>query len=158
MKFLTAAIALQIFSVVSARSAAEYAALVQECGDLGVMEVPEGADPSQYRHCEAHPLGTDRRKYKEQSLAPVDEKRSNAGNIKAADIFGRKEQACWWESSFGCTGRYCWKSCGKPGEWCWTAAGDGGGKWLECRNWSDCNTKQNCGKGCRVSKSCGCGC
>lgn len=28
----------------------------EECGDLGVMPVPEGEDPSKYRKCLRHPL------------------------------------------------------------------------------------------------------
>ncbi|KAF1963863.1 hypothetical protein CC80DRAFT_541772 [Byssothecium circinans] len=68
----------------------------------------------------------DRRKYKNQSLQPAEGnetpgKRSNIGNVKAADIFSRKEQACYWDASKGCSDGYYWKACGSAGEWCWTA-------------------------------------
>jgi hypothetical protein len=57
------ALALQVTGVLSASTdaaAAAHAALVEECGDLGVMTVPSGADPSAYRKCAGHPLGDDR--------------------------------------------------------------------------------------------------
>jgi hypothetical protein len=41
-------------------AAAAHAALVEECGNLGVMVIPSGADPSAYRKCDAHPLRSDR--------------------------------------------------------------------------------------------------
>ena len=152
-------LALQATKTLAAGTTIEPTALAEECGDLGVLQIPPGTDPTLYRHCAGHPLGSNRREHADQSLAPAEQKRSNAGNIKAADIFGRKEQACYWDAALGCSGGYCWKACGNPGEWCWTAAGDGGGDWLQCRSYNDCSSSANCGKNCKAGdKACGCSC
>lgn len=152
MKFNTVLVALmvQFAGVLSVSSEidASAAALVEECGDLGVMEVPEGADPANYRKCADHPLGASRRKY-EQSLAPSDleefEKRSPA-ELKGADIFGRAAQACYYDAGLGCSGGYCWKACGSNGQWCWTAANaNGDGNWFKCSTYTQCNTGMACG-------------
>ncbi|KAF2014196.1 hypothetical protein BU24DRAFT_451318 [Aaosphaeria arxii CBS 175.79] len=155
------ALALQLTGVVAGRTPDEVAALTEKCGDLGVQQVPEGADPANYRDCANHPLGNNYRTAKEQSLSPEEgiHARGDVANMKGADIFKRKQQACEWNSREGCSGGYCWKSCGSPGEWCWTAAGDGGGPWLQCRSYNDCNFSANCGKGCKPgNNSCGCSC
>jgi hypothetical protein len=84
------------------------------------MEVPEGADPSKYRKCAAHPLGDDRRIY-ETSLAPPDvalleKQKRSAIQMRGVDIFKRKEQACYYDAGLGCTRNYCWKACGNSGD------------------------------------------
>lgn len=48
--YLAAQIAIASASAISAE---------EECGDLGVMPVPPGEDPSQYRKCFEHPNGHD---------------------------------------------------------------------------------------------------
>ncbi|EAT81382.1 hypothetical protein HBI56_204520 [Parastagonospora nodorum] len=35
------------------------AALIEECGDLGVLDVPEGQPESEIRHCKEHPRWRD---------------------------------------------------------------------------------------------------
>ena len=169
----------------NAEALSERASLIEECGELGVrsffhspeslpektntlsqvMTVPEGADPSKYRKCADHPLGENRRLYETSYGTPdaslVSRAFSSPDKIRgAADIFARKEQACYYDAGLGCSGNYCWKACGNPGDgkWCWTAAGDGGGAWLQCATFNDCKQDAACGKGCVASKACGCGC
>lgn len=84
--------------------------LAADCGDLSVMTVPEGADPSTVRKCADHPLGNDRKKY-EQSLPLADQefqkRDATPAQLKGADIFGRAEQACYCEAGLGITaGRF----------------------------------------------------
>ncbi|UPX19194.1 uncharacterized protein EKO05_0009463 [Ascochyta rabiei] len=152
------ALAFQAAGVLSARTAEEHAALVEECGDLGVLEIPEGADPSLYRHCAEHPIGAERQ-WEDASLAPEANKpRSDVANMKGAELFAR---ACYSGAPYGCDKGYCWKICGDGGQWCWTALGDGGGAWRTCSVWSQCSDSQDhkCGKNCKEgSKACGCSC
>ncbi|KAH9882683.1 hypothetical protein J1614_000919 [Plenodomus biglobosus] len=137
------------------------AELAQECGALDIMEIPDGANPNDYRHCKSHPLGPDRRIYANQDLAAgVDPSpKRDLGAVKAADIFGREALACWWDAPLGCTDGYCWKSCGNPGEWCWTAYNNGVGDWARCGRAGDCQASDACGQGCKSGdKACGCSC
>lgn len=120
MKLVYLALALQATGVFGARTAEETAALTLECGDLGVMQIPEGADPAAYRKCANHPLGDSKSKFPPHSVDPSDmKKRANSAQLKGAEIFSRAKQACEWNSRGGCSGRYCWKACGNAGEWCW---------------------------------------
>lgn len=164
MKFniaIITAIALQITGVISmaAPEAVADAAIVAECGALGVMSVTDGANPDDVRKCADHPIGAQRNRVW-QSLAPAEflEKRTPA-DLKGGDIFARKEQACYYDAGLGCSGGYCWKACGSPGDgkWCWTAGGDGSGAWLTCKTYNDCNPGSSCGKGFGC-KACGCSC
>jgi hypothetical protein len=129
------------------------AALVEECGDLGVLDVPEGQLESEVRHCAEHPRNGD-------SPAAFD-RRNRRGSISiadsaATDIFGRAEQKCWYGASLGCRKGYCWKTCGKRGNWCWLTAFGPSGPWLECSRTSDCDsTVAVCSGG--NCKACGCG-
>lgn len=134
--------------------------LAEECGDLGVMEIPTGADPTLYRHCESHPLGPNRRIYTNTDLLDPDTVPiPDPAALKGADIFGRAAQACTWDASIGCTNGYCWKKCGNPGQWCWTAYNKGTGDWARCQRATDCNSKESCGKNCKKgNKDCGCSC
>ena len=159
------AVTLQVTGVLSVAAPVD-AALVEECGDLGVLEVPEGADASEYRKCANHPLGENPRKYW-QSLAPIDaefvkrDALANPVDLKGANIFDRAAQACYYQAGLGCSGGYCWKACATPGDgkWCWTAGGDGGGPWLTCGSYSDCSSGSSCGKNCKPgNKACGCSC
>ncbi|CZT18116.1 uncharacterized protein RCC_03956 [Ramularia collo-cygni] len=123
-----------------------------ECGDLGVLRVdniPEGVNATDIRTCEAHPLGS----------SGVSSS-ANPTGLESGD-----NHKCYTQAPYGCTksGKtgYCWKACGdtKKGEWCWLAGNNGFGAWSTCSVWSDCDTNKNqCGQGCRVSSSCGCGC
>lgn len=151
------AILLQARNTLSATTAE----LAEECGALGIMEIPADASLADYRHCNSHPLGPDRRIYANQDLAlGIDPSpKRDLGAVKAAGIFGRAAQACWWDAPLGCTNGYCWKSCGKAGEWCWTAYNNGVGDWARCERAEDCNSEEACGQGCKEGdKSCGCSC
>lgn len=154
------ALAFQAVGVLSLRSEAELAALVEECGDLGVAAIPEGADPSHYRHCANHPLG-EHIEWDDNDLAPmeVNKPRRDVAAMKGSEIFAR---ACYDKAPYGCDRGYCWKTCGSPGEWCWTALGnDGRGDWRKCAAYTDCSggDDHKCGQGCKQgSKACGCSC
>lgn len=102
------------------------------CGDLGVMPVPEGANPDNVRTCLEHPLGSP----------------------KTPQILEKRD--CWYGKKSGCSKGYCWKTCGQGGQWCWTAQGDGSGPWVTCGSDGDCNESQSCGGG--GCKACGCSC
>ena len=129
-------------------------ALQEECGNLGVMPVPEGADPSKYRHCLRHPSGHD--------LGPT-EPNSFDGTQglsrredSPANVLGKR--ACWKGRSYGCSSGnsqdkwFCWKRCGSDynaGQWCWLAADRGNGPWLTCSVDDQCDERiiQNIGCG-----------
>ncbi|KAH7401953.1 hypothetical protein DE146DRAFT_787696 [Phaeosphaeria sp. MPI-PUGE-AT-0046c] len=128
-----------------------HAALEAECGDLGVMEVPEGAgvDQSKVRHCAGHPNGRSRfpdingnspsgwdayiASVEDTNPADninVDDRRdpppasSGAGTPK--QLFGRGTAVCMTgQYNYGCNhGGYCWRVCGGEGDykpWCWLA-------------------------------------
>ncbi|KAK1234642.1 hypothetical protein PQX77_002156, partial [Marasmius sp. AFHP31] len=58
---------------VLAQIAVVYSAVVDDCGDLGLMKVSEGTNSSDVRKCADHPLGKDKESYKAQweSLPPA---------------------------------------------------------------------------------------
>lgn len=118
-----------------------------ECGVLGVMDVPEGADPSEYRQCAEHPV----------ALLTGDPSQHHETGT------GLSRRECWHGRAAGCskTG-WCYKRCcsGAYGAWCWTAKGSNGkGDWLSCNRDSDCTVKQACGRSNGGScKECGCSC
>lgn len=164
------ALALQFAGVMStsARTAEEHAALVEKCGDLGVMDVPEGKDPADYRDCASHPIGR----------AP----QSDARALKGGEIFRRAALGCARNAS-GCERGWCWKKCNEStGAWCWTgmfspgndredpsylctrlltcaAKGDKGqGDWLTCSENAQCSTRAKCGINCKKASDCKCSC
>jgi hypothetical protein len=177
MKYTVAllAIALQVTGVLSAsadmavaEAAAEahgvaVAELIAECGDLGIMAVPEGANAGDYRKCLDHPEGTDRAlSDPASSIAPLDNDIVVPGpdsrQLKGSEIFGREAMKCEYSAGLGCSRNgFCWKACGTAGDgkWCWTAGGIGFGDWLKCTTYADCSTWAACGQGCA---ECGCGC
>jgi hypothetical protein len=141
----------------TAMSAAREAELSQECGDLHVMKVsletlPQDIAPEQVRHCAEHPLG--------QIRPGIDDVTTQKTSEEGEDgLVSLKPRACWYGAPSGCSGGYCWKSCGilaASGEWCWTATSAGLGPWITCNTNADCNTLQACGIG--LCSSCGCSC
>ncbi|KAF2679375.1 hypothetical protein K458DRAFT_314759 [Lentithecium fluviatile CBS 122367] len=116
--------ALHVTGVLSvAAPDAAYAALAAECGDLGVMEIPDGAPASEYRRCKKHPLGNDKSIY-ETSLAPSEEglerRAADPRQLKGSKVFGRAAQRCYYDTGLGCSGGSCWqvrRSLG-DGKWC----------------------------------------
>lgn len=144
-----------IASPTSAEAAAE-AALVAECGDLGVMRVdvsqlPDGINPADVRRCADHPLG------RSPSMAPASSSDLQERDTED-DLVSLKPRACYTKQTYGCDQGYCWKQCGllNTGEWCWTATVAGLGTWASCNKDTDCSTLLSCGIG--VCKACGCGC
>jgi hypothetical protein len=128
---------LQAASLASALSRADVTQAEAEalCGDLGVMEVPEGVDASTVRACKEHPTFTG-------SPNPALEKRK-----------------CWYGQAVGCDrGGWCYRTCdnGGTGAWCWTTKGGPLGEWKSCGRDSDCSREDSCGGG--GCKKCGCGC
>ncbi|KAJ7232483.1 hypothetical protein B0H12DRAFT_1145201 [Mycena haematopus] len=120
-----------------------------ECGALGVLEVPdvlpEGVNPTDIRTCAGHPL-------------EVNGTRANRDGFQ-----GLAARACVTDATLGCTVEngvgYCWKVCGTGGQWCWTASNGGYGGWDTCISAKDCGTDNNefgCGAG--GCDSCGCSC
>ncbi|KAJ8095578.1 hypothetical protein PM082_023108 [Marasmius tenuissimus] len=101
----------------------------EECGSLGVLNVdlnnlPEGMTANDVRKCADHPLGSKPRLNAQwESLAPMESNLSNRSNI----IEDRAAQRCEYDAPYGCSGGYCWRTCGASGSgnWCWTAGGDG---------------------------------
>lgn len=146
---------MKVSVVFSAISSAREAELAQQCGDLHVMKVnlehlPEGVAPEQVRHCAEHPLGNIR------PGLDTEEQETEGGE---EGLVALKPRACHYGAPSGCSGGYCWKSCGllpASGEWCWTAALVGLGDWITCKTDADCNTLQACGIG--LCSSCGCSC
>ncbi|KAJ8095358.1 hypothetical protein PM082_023128 [Marasmius tenuissimus] len=100
----------------------------EECGSLGVLNVdlnnlPEGMTANDVRKCADHPLGGKPRQNAQwESLAPMESNLSNRSSI----IDARAAQKCEYDAPYGCSGGYCWSTCGVAGSgtWCWTAAGD----------------------------------
>lgn len=142
-------------------AAAAEAALVAECGELGVMkvdasELPDGIDISQVRHCAEHPLG------RSPGLSPSGtteaHERRDASAEALEELSSLEPRSCYTAATHGCSGGYCWKQCGllNTGEWCWTATLAGLGTWTSCKSDAECSTLQSCGIG--VCKACGCGC
>lgn len=153
------------------RKEPEYrAALEAECGELGVMEVPDGMLESEVRHCASHPSALDPSLMpdfaalaeKEAQLAGVG-RRSKHGRTSSADrattdIFGRSTQACWYGSDqYGCKDNSCWTTCGSYGQWCWRAEGNGSGPWIKCSVDAQCSFDiGSCSTG--SCAACGCSC
>lgn len=133
---------LQAAAIVNALSRADVTQLEAEslCGDLGVMEVPEGIDPSTVRVCREHPDGI-----------------SSPEVESSADVLQKRK--CWRGRAVGCSKKgWCYRSCdnGGNGAWCWTTKGSPYGDWKGCRSHGDCSRDDPCsGGGC---KDCGCGC
>lgn len=149
---------------------------VDECGDLGVMPIPDGADPSHYRKCLLHPAGnfnphehmveTDRPR--EADIAELESKgwpQEQDELVEAIskwesspnNVFASKRMACWYDSYWGCSrDGWCWSSCGccpdLEGYWCWLAGDYGRGPWLRCTRNDQCNPTLSpammCGGGC----------
>ena len=139
---------------------------VQEiCGDLGVMDVAtnelaSGVGVSDIRMCADHPLGRNRTLDEAEgaSLAPVDPNDAHVLARTPSSLNTLEERSCNYKAPYGCSGGYCWKSCGKNGVWCWTASKGGVGAWAKCSKFEDCGTVGiyfGCGKACA---SCGCSC
>lgn len=68
-----------------------------------------------------------------------------------------KGAGCSEQRFCGCSGGYCWLSCGKvpydfdtgEGMWCWsTPFGKGSRKWAACDRYSDCGRKWSCAYEC----------
>lgn len=66
-----------------------------ECGDLGVMQVPESVDPSTVRKCFEHPLSN-------TAVSSRDEENSTNQLFK---------RACWFGAQSGCINGHRWKRC-----------------------------------------------
>ncbi|CEJ83690.1 hypothetical protein VHEMI03225 [[Torrubiella] hemipterigena] len=133
------------------------------CGRLGVtMDVIETKNMtreelSNLRMCAEHPLGNIR-PTEGESLAPMPDQ-----PIPKPELSVRKADKCEWTAPYGCSGYYCWKSCGAPGDgqWCWTANNGGKGAWNKCVTYADCGTDDvtfGCGVNCWNGGSCGCSC
>jgi len=152
---------------VKSRTAEEVAA---ECGSLGVMVVPAGADPAnvspntlsgpsslqtnrinQYRKCRDHPSGHN---LPEPVVKPLSERELSESYSAATPLDARfVKRACWFGRSIGCSkDGWCFKRCGSPlsaGKWCWTASKQGNGPWAKCSVDSQCNvTELDCGGAC----------
>ncbi|KAF8206610.1 hypothetical protein K438DRAFT_1577068 [Mycena galopus ATCC 62051] len=147
MKFTTSFIALVAATL--SQTAASVDTTADECGALGVMEVPdvlpEGVNPTDIRKCAGHPVEL------------------NGTRADRDDFQGLVGRACVTSAQFGCTEvngvGYCWKVCGPGGEWCWTASNGGYGGWDTCISANNCGTDNNaygCGAG--GCASCGCSC
>jgi hypothetical protein len=157
-------------------------AVIEECGELGVMEwnqadLPEGTDISTLRKCKKHPseLGITSPQYnatiEESDLTSA----AKRGELIATDAELEKRGQCTTggrghglDYDYGCDNGWCWRNCDGPfwqtGErktWCWLAYESGAGGWTPCGRWQDCEWSYNnkaakCGKG--DCKACGCGC
>lgn len=127
------------------------------CGDLGVMPIPQGADPNTVRTCLEHPLhGLD---LSAEMEADVQERSNEVARRRSDPMDSLEKRSCWYGKPVGCTRGYCWKSCGVPGTglWCWTAKkDDGSGPWETCKGDGDCSGSMTCGGG--GCKACGCSC
>ncbi|KAK2592410.1 hypothetical protein QQS21_009893 [Conoideocrella luteorostrata] len=148
---LLAYAALTMAAATDVSSAAIHAQAV--CGDLGVMNIaPENlhADTaaSDVRMCAEHPLGRNRSldPAKGASLAPLE---NGDKTVLDNPLNSPDKRACYTKAPYGCSGGYCWKSCGNKGEWCWTAGAWGAGSWAKCKRFQDCGTggiNFGCGK------------
>lgn len=145
------------------------ATLEAECGALGVMEVPEGEDPTLYRHCRDHPSMLDPTQTSPRfQLGSYD-------NVTTFDLHTEVgAQACLKNpGSRGCSKSYdlinwwCWRGCGTPsqldaGYWCWLAWNQGKGDWVRCNVGGQpaCHSAMQQGASCGVGNcnACGCGC
>jgi hypothetical protein len=127
------------------------ASLVKECGDLGVLDVPEGQSESETRHCLEHP-GRD--------ATPISigrRGRTTVTDSESAEVFALAARECAYTDAPKCAKNgYCWKNCGTSGNWCWMTYKSPTGPWLSCEADRDCNVSAGkcSGGGC---KKCGCG-
>ncbi|KAF3935454.1 hypothetical protein ABW20_dc0108010 [Dactylellina cionopaga] len=163
MKFTAAT--LFLIAQISGGMAAAVSSAAAECGSLGVMQVPAGADPANFRKCAGHPLGHARDLSQTTYTPLTPEQIEKAQNVKLdarsviPALSGRGVNACWFGANSGCTKGYCWKSCGNNGEWCWTASSGGSGPWVQCNSANQCGSGEACGQGCKSgSNDCGCSC
>jgi len=166
---------LQMTTVISAPT--EDAAA--ECGDLGVMSIPNrllaGVNPAEVRKCLEHPLAhSEPSPYPPQPpptradlWATVAVDLSIESGPESSVVVARAEvtadlvpRACFFGDQYGCSGGYCWKRCGLQGEWCWLAYNAGYGAWTKCFRAADCvgfaQPEPDCGKG--GCDACGCSC
>ncbi|KAH7088927.1 hypothetical protein FB567DRAFT_578692 [Paraphoma chrysanthemicola] len=152
-------------------------ALTEECGALGVMEVPAGVNPADVRHCADHPSGRDRgdvsliEEYSTNDQ-PKDDNTNDNHDIAVRDdtdndtvndsspehLFG--PQACNRGPPYGCYHGSCWKECFTPRKyWCWLAESGGSGPWRRCKWDYDCRPEATKGTDCGIGcPSCGCSC
>jgi hypothetical protein len=135
------------------------AAIAEHCGVLGVMEVPEGADPTGYRLCAEHPASPNI-----HSANPAVAVRDGLAPVRAAAL-------CTDQKGNFCSSKnWCWKSCGNgwgPGkkdyyQWCWLASNHGSGEYWKCTDHVQCedsvgNGWAGCATGCLGSCGCNCG-
>ncbi|KAJ7155182.1 hypothetical protein C8R46DRAFT_960348 [Mycena filopes] len=152
MKFSTATFIGLVATALSQTVAARVNTTAEECGALGVLEVPEtlpeGVDPTNIRKCAGHPL----------------ELNGTSANRDGFRDTGLTARSCVTSGpTVGCSVvngvGYCWKVCGTGGQWCWTASNGGFGGWDTCITASNCGTDNNqygCGAG--GCDSCGCSC
>ncbi|KAH7126592.1 hypothetical protein B0J11DRAFT_432271, partial [Dendryphion nanum] len=128
--------------------------IADECGSLGVMEVPRGENATEYRKCRDHPLAS-------KQSPEVVPKRS-VGSTSPANTFERRrradieKRACWHGASFGCSDNWCWSICDHytTGKWCWLAVNDGKGAWAKCSAANQCDPLQIRGLKCGGRCSC----
>ncbi|KAH7345854.1 hypothetical protein BKA66DRAFT_433945, partial [Pyrenochaeta sp. MPI-SDFR-AT-0127] len=113
------------------------------CGPLGVMEVPEGEDPSRYRKCRDHPLSIG------DKQGPPDD------GVLRPPTTSSANPSCDWSTPYDqCRNERCWSRCNplESGSWCWTAIDNGNGEWAQCTIHSQCDidwvTVLSCGGGC----------
>ncbi|KAF5184494.1 hypothetical protein FRX31_025919 [Thalictrum thalictroides] len=62
---------------------------------------------------------------------------ANANFLASSEVHAK---ACYYDSPYGCFGRYCWKDCGPTGrgQWCWFAANGGAGDRTKCITYDQC--------------------
>lgn len=145
MKFSPSIVALAA-AMLSQTVGAAITSAAAECGNLGVMEVPdtlpEGVTADKVRKCAAHPLDANG-----ESLSR-----------EVNDLVKRGAQECETKASFGCSKGFCWKVCGPGGEWCWTASDEGTGPWKTCNTFKDCGSDDSFACGVECGEKCGCSC
>jgi hypothetical protein len=129
------------------------ASLVKECGDLGVLDVPEGQLESETRHCANHPG---------HNTSPILGRRTRRGRTTVTDsagaeVFALAARECAYTDGPKCAKNgYCWKNCGTSGNWCWMTYKTSSGPWLACDADRDCNVSAGtCSGG--SCEECGCG-
>jgi hypothetical protein len=100
-----------------------YAALQAECGNLGVLAVPEGANPVDVRHCAAHPNGgggcgvvsvSTSAEIKESGKCDIEIRDVESDCSAAATpekLFKRDEQCKFSGPPYGCSNHWCWREC-----------------------------------------------
>lgn len=111
------------------------AALEEECGPLGVLDVPDGALESEVRHCRDHPLSLKYpqllRDHVHPSEWPMEAEKETKGRKHLAhdpDFLPDPSGSL----QFGCEKGTCWRVCDSPRGWCWVALNAQDGPWVEC--------------------------